>query len=90
VLTETVIGVMLINILSTAAALPLRAAQHSVAENSQTAPSDRKQSSSRERRQGLRLSRHPRRRNQDRTEPHKPKSLADPKRPPASEFQKRA
>lgn len=66
-LTETVLSVMLANIVSVTAALPFIAVQYSL-------PSERRpsQSSSRERGQALPLSRRARRRGQDRTKPHTP------------------
>ena len=69
-LTETVLSIMLTNILSVTAALPFIAAQHSVAERLLTLAGDGNPPvplSSRERRLGS--SRRPRRRGQDRTEP---------------------
>ena len=74
--TETVLSIMLANILSVAAALPFIAGQDSVAESLQRPASDGKplaQSSSRGRRLGS--SRRPRR-GQDRTESRTMASLA--------------
>jgi hypothetical protein len=64
-LTETVLSVMLANIMSVAAALPVIAAQYSFASGGTAS-----QSSSQEGGQALPLSRPARRRRQDRTEPH--------------------
>jgi hypothetical protein len=64
-LTETVLSVMLANIVSVAAALPFIAAQHSLPSEGTAS-----QSSSQERGRALPLSRPARRRPQDRTEPH--------------------
>ena len=68
-LTQTVLSVMLANIVSVAAALPFIAVQYS--SGSEGMPS---QSSSRKRGQALPLSRPARRRGQDRTKPHTPAS----------------
>ena len=64
-LTETVLSVMLANIMGVAAALPFIAGQRSLAGEGTAS-----ESSSQERGQALALPRPARRRRQDRTEPH--------------------